>query len=183
MAQTHNYKEIESMALFTSEYLRYLFQSNSDFVKLEYELNHINHYLSIQALRYGPAFSFEAEIEPGLEHAFIPPLLLMTFIENTIKHCVSLTIQLKISLSICTYRKTDKDYLHILIKDSGPGFPPEVLEALTNNQFTSGENGTHIGISNTIQRLIFLYEGDYELKFTNNLDSGACIELLIPYSL
>lgn len=183
MAQTQNYKEIESMALFTSEYLRYLFQSNSDFVKLEYELNHINHYLSIQALRYGPAFSFESEVEPGLEHALIPPLLLMTFIENTIKHCVSLTIQLKISLSICICKESDKVYLQIVIKDSGPGFPPEILEAFNSNEFASGENGTHIGISNTIQRLIFLYEGEYVLNFANNLDFGACVKLWIPYSV
>jgi two-component system, sensor histidine kinase YesM len=183
MAQTQNYKEIESMALFTSEYLRYLFQSNSDYVKLEYELNHINHYLSIQALRYGPAFSYEYEIEPGLEQALIPPLLLMTFMENTIKHCVSLTIKLKISLSISKYTQSDKDYLHILLKDSGPGFPLDVLAALTNLQFTSGENGTHIGISNTIQRLLFLYESDYELNFSNNPDNGACIMLRIPYSI
>ncbi|MDF2869205.1 MAG: histidine kinase [Anaerocolumna sp.] len=181
MAQTKNYKEIESMALFTSKYLRYLFQTNKDFIKLEYELNHVNDYLNIQSLRYGSAFSYQYNIEPGADEAVIPPLILMTFIENTIKHCVSLTITLKITLSVQKCRRWGKDYLKILLKDSGPGFSNEALNVLNSCQSLTGEDGSRIGISNTKERLTFLYGEEYELNFSNNIDMGACIELLLPF--
>lgn len=180
MAQTKNYKEIETMALFTSNYLRYLFQTNKDFISLEYELNHVNDYLNIQSLRYGSAFSYEYRIGEGTKDAVIPPLILMTFIENTIKHCVSLTITLKIRLFVEKLQKWGKDYLHIVIKDTGPGFTADVLNALNGRQSLASEDGTRIGISNTIERLTFLYGDEYELKFSNNDDLGASIELLVP---
>lgn len=180
MAQTKNFKEIESMALFTSKYLRYLFQTNKNFIKLEYELNHINDYLNIQTLRYGTAFSFEYTVEQGIGEALIPPLLLMTFIENTIKHCVSLTITLKIMLTVEKSNLNGKETLHLVLKDSGPGFTDDVMKALNSRQSLASEDGTRIGISNTIERLSFLYGEEYKLCFSNNIDMGACIELSVP---
>jgi sensor histidine kinase YesM len=41
-------------------------------------------------------------------------------------------------------------------------------------------DGTRIGIRNTVERLTFLYGDDFELNFSNNIDMGACIELLVP---
>lgn len=181
MAQTKNYKEIESMALFTSKYLRYLFQTNKDFIKIEYELNHVNDYLNIQALRYGSAFSYECIEESEANESLIPPLILMTFIENIIKHCVSLTITLKITLTTRKVRKWGKDYLHVILRDSGPGFTDEVLNILNSRQSLASESGTRIGITNAFERLTFLYGDDYELKFSNNSDMGACIDLLVPF--
>lgn len=180
MAQTKNYKEIETMALFTSNYLRYLFQTNKDFISLEYELNHVNDYLNIQTLRYGSAFSYECRTGDGTREAVLPPLILMTFIENTMKHCVSLTITLKISLSVEKIRKCEKDYLHIILKDTGTGFTPDMLVALNSRQSVASGDGTRIGIRNTVERLTFLYGDDFELNFSNNIDMGACIELLVP---
>lgn len=182
MAQTKNYLEIESMALFTSKYLRYLFQSNKDFIKLAYELNHVNDYFNIQTLRYGSAFSYECIEESDANEGTIPPLILMTFIENIIKHCVSLTVTLSITLTTKKTRKWGKDYLHIILRDSGPGFTNDILYNLNNNQSLASEDGTRIGITNAFERLTFLYGDDYELKFSNNADMGACIELLVPFN-
>jgi sensor histidine kinase YesM len=182
MAQTQKYKEIESMALFTTKYLRYLFQTNTDFIKIEHEINHINDYLNIQTLRYGSAFSYECKIEPGMEQALIPPLILMTFIENTIKHCVSLTITLKINLEITKIIEEGVEYCRIVLKDTGPGFDPDLLISLNERRPLSIENGSRIGINNTIKRLSFLYEENFVLNFSNNEDLGARIELIIPFN-
>lgn len=181
MAQTKNYKEIESMALFTSKYLRYLFQTNKDFIKIEYELNHVNDYLNIQTLRYGTAFTYKCTCEKEANESLIPPLILMTFIENIIKHCISLTITLNITLNTKKIRKWGKDYINIILKDSGPGFREDVLQSLNNNQLLARVGGTRIGITNVIERLTFLYGEDYTLRFSNNEDMGACIDLLVPF--
>lgn len=182
MAQTKNYKEIESMALFTSKYLRYLFQTNADYIQLEYELNHISDYLNIQTLRYGSAFTYECTIEPGLLEAKIPPLVLMTFVENTIKHCVSLLETLQIHLEVSKRKKNDREYVTLILSDTGPGFDPDILDALNSRTPLTTEEGSRIGISNTIKRLYFLYEEEFELHFSNRESGGARIELVIPYA-
>ncbi|SCP97988.1 sensor histidine kinase [Anaerobium acetethylicum] len=182
MAQTKHYKEIESMALFTSRYLRYLFQTDTDYIKLEYELNHISDYLDIQTLRYGAAFTYESKVETGLLEAAIPPLVLMTFVENTIKHCVSLSEMLRIHLDVSKLVKNDREYVKLVLSDTGPGFDPGILKVLNSRLPLASEEGRHIGISNTIKRLYFLYEDDFELHFSNMEGGGAVIELVIPYA-
>lgn len=182
MAQTKNYKEIESMALFTSKYLRYLFQTNKDFIKLEYELNHVNDYLNIQTLRYGTAFSYKCIEDPRAREGTMPPLILMTFIENIMKHCVSLTVTLNITLTTSKVSKGDKEYLKVTISDSGPGFSHDILSMLNNHQSLASEDGTRIGITNVFERLTFLYGDEYILNFSNNADNGACIELMVPFN-
>lgn len=183
MAQLEQYNDIEAMVLSTSKYLRYLFQTNKDFVKLEYELNHISDYLSIQALRYGLTFSYVCNVEENITQSLIPPLVLMTFVENTIKHCMSLEERLEINLSVKKQIKNEQEYICILIKDTGPGFPPEILEILNTHKILNNENGTSIGISNAIQRLSLLYDDNYELYFSNNENIGATVELIVPYSI
>lgn len=86
MVQLGNYEEENSMILFTSRYLRHLFQADKEFVRIEYELAHIQAYLDIQSLRYGATFTYHCSIDPDDQAALIPPLLLITFIENSTKH-------------------------------------------------------------------------------------------------
>ncbi len=181
MAEMKMDKEIKEMALSTSKYFRYLFQTNQNFVKLEKELGHINDYLAIQKLVHGPAFLFENFIEAGIEKAKIPPLVLQTFIENTIKYSVSLDEQARISLRIFSIDMDNKKFIKIMLKDSGPGFPSDVLDKLQNNIPLTDGKGHHIGINNVVQRLRLLYSGEFLIEFSNGSDSGAFITLIIPY--
>ena len=181
MAQMKMDKEIKEMALSTSKYFRYLFQTNQNFVKLEKELDHINDYLSIQKLVRGPAFSYESLIEPEVEKAKIPPLVLQTFIENTVKYSVSLDEEVSISLRIYYIKVGNDKLLNIKIKDNGPGFPPGILNKLQYNiPLTNGE-GKQIGINNVVQRLQLMYGEKFMIDFSNGSDGGAEIDLTIPY--
>lgn len=179
MAQMEMYKEIKEMALTTSKYFRYLFQTNQNFVKLEKELNHIDDYLSIQKLVHGDAFLFDIFIENEIENTKVPPLVLQTFIENTMKYSVSLDEQIKISLRIDYI--DNKKFIKMTLKDNGPGFPPDILDKLKNNIPLTNKNGKQIGINNVIQRLGLLYSGEFSIEFSNHFDGGAVIELIIPY--
>ncbi|MBD1381533.1 sensor histidine kinase [Metabacillus arenae] len=181
MAQMKMDKEIKEMALSTSKYFRYLFQTNQNFVKLEKELDHIHDYLAIHKLVHGPVFLFETFIQPNSEKAKIPPLVLQTFIENTIKYSVSLDEQVSISLRIYYIDMDNEKFIKITLKDTGPGFPYDVLDKLQNNIPLTNEKGNHIGINNVIQRLRLLYGGDFLIEFSNDSDGGALIVLMIPY--
>ena len=183
MLQTKNYKEIEELTILTSNYLRHLFMVNQDFSELKDEVQHIKDYLEIQRIRYGNSIYFSLNYNDDLQNTLVPSLLLQTFIENTIKHGFSFQDLFTILLSIKKVKTEDSDYIQICIEDNGPGFSEEILSKLNQKQSLITEDGHHIGITNTIERLNLLYPNDYTITFENNEEGGAKILLLIPYKI
>ena len=183
MLQTKNYKEIEELTILTSNYLRHLFMANQDFSELKDEVQHIKDYLEIQRIRYGNSIYFSLDYNDDLQNTLVPSLLLQTFIENTIKHGFSFQDLFTILLSIKKVKTENSDYIQICIEDNGPGFSEEILSKLNQKQSLITEDGHHIGITNTIERLNLLYPNDYTITFENNKEGGAKILLLIPYKI
>ncbi len=183
MLQTKNYKEIEELTILTSNYLRHLFMANQDFSELKDEVQHIKDYLEIQRIRYGNSIYFPLDYNSDLQNTLVPSLLLQTFIENTIKHGFSFQDLFTILLSIKKVKTENSDYIQICIEDNGPGFSEEILSKLNQKQSLITEDGHHIGITNTIERLNLLYPNDYSIAFENNEEGGAKILLLIPYKI
>lgn len=183
MLQTKNYKEIEELTILTSNYLRHLFMANQDFSELKDEVQHIKDYLEIQRIRYGNSIYFSLDYNSDLQNTLVPSLLLQTFIENTIKHGFSFQDLFIILLSIKKVKTENSDYIQICIEDNGPGFSEEILSKLNQKHSLITEDGHHIGITNTIERLNLLYPNDYTITFENNKEGGAKILLLIPYKI
>ena len=181
MAQMQLYQEIEQMALSTSRYFRYIFQNDGDFVKLRDEIEHVRIYLDIQKHRYPDALVYRIDVEEMLAAEIqIPPLVLQTFVENAVKYAVSRISQVHIELAVRLEREDGEERMTIRITDTGPGFPPEILECLQNGRPLDQSAGNHIGIMNTLQRLASLYNGDAVVSFSNREDGGACVILSLP---
>lgn len=182
MAQMQLYREIEQMALSTSRYFRYIFQNDGDFVKLRDEIEHVRIYLDIQKHRYPDALAYRIEERDLLGDARIPPLVLQTFVENAVKYAVSRVSQVQIELAVRLRQEAGEERLVIRIADTGPGFPPEILECLQKGSPLDQSAGNHIGIMNTLQRLASLYSGQAAVSFSNREDGGACVILSLPAS-
>ncbi|HEO8422127.1 TPA: histidine kinase [Yersinia enterocolitica] len=184
MAELHMFAEIKKMSIATSRYFRYLFQTNHYLVSLKKELDHISDYLSIQQLLHGPTFHYETAIQLNIEEMQIPPLILQTFIENSIKYGfsdINYEETLVISLSITPAK--DEQKLNITIKDNGPGYPLDILNKLQNQLPLSEVNGKQIGINNVIQRLQMFYGNSFSISFSNGINDGAFVQLVIPKQL
>ncbi|SHN56142.1 MULTISPECIES: sensor histidine kinase [unclassified Paenibacillus] len=179
MAQMQMYEEIESMALATSRYFRYIFQSGENFVLLKDEIEHVRTFLDIQKSRYRDAFSYRIEHPDVITGIAVPPLVIQTFIENAVKYGVSRDRELCITLSVTEQRQENGDHVLIRISDTGPGFSPDVLDALMRGEALEQTGGNRIGIMNTIQRLELLYRDEANITFANDA-SGARITLSLP---
>jgi sensor histidine kinase YesM len=179
MAQMQMYEEIESMALATSRYFRYIFQSGENFVLLENEIEHVRTFLDIQKSRYRDAFSYRIEQPEVITGIAVPPLVIQTFIENAVKYGVSRDRELCITLSVTEERQEHGEHVLIQISDTGPGFSRDVLDALMRGEALEQTGGNRIGIMNTIQRLELLYGEEANITFANDA-SGARITLSLP---
>ncbi|WP_232061277.1 cache domain-containing sensor histidine kinase [Paenibacillus odorifer] len=181
MAQIHMYKEIENMTLSTSKYFRYIFQNGENFVRLEDEIEHVRTYLEIQKQRYQDAFIYYIEQENQAGSVEIPPLVLQTFIENSIKYAISREHEAEIRLTVQRLQMDqEEEMLVIQLTDTGPGFPSQVLEKLNLGEPLDQSKGTQIGIMNTLKRLEYLYLKRATVNFSNLEGGGASVILYLP---
>ena len=109
--------------------------------------------------------------------------MLITFIENTIKHAYAGNQILQISLTVKQKYIEESQYLQIDITDSGQGFSEEILEKIMHKENPGTDERVHVGILNSMQRLQLLYGNNHKIRFFNGESGGAHIQLLIPYQI
>ncbi|GAA3411218.1 sensor histidine kinase [Paenibacillus hodogayensis] len=180
-AQVHNYAVIPEMALALVNYFRYmLFQSNKTEVMLSDEIAQIGNYLRIQEMRYEDNLTYDISVPDELMSCLVPPLLIQTFVENTIKHAV--TMDEPIHLDIVASYDPERTQMMLLIKDSGKGFSDDVLRKLSAEEDLINDQAEHLGIWNAKYRLRLLHGEKAAITFANGEEWGAEIRIVLPIS-
>jgi signal transduction histidine kinase len=122
-------------------------------------------YLEIQRIRMGPRLKFAVEIPEALQDAPAPPLMLLTLVENAVKHGVS---PMPGGGFVGVSARVQGTELRLQVTDSGQGFTR-----------TSG-NGT--GLANTRARLAAMYGSSARLDIGFNHPSGVAATITLPYA-
>ena len=167
---------VKKMVIYLVNYFRYIVNLKKDFVELRYEFRHVENYLNIQKERTLNKIDFYVEWEHSVSDVLIPPLILQTFVENSIKYAVS---DNKLYIIIRGYEEDGK--LKIVISDTGQGFGEKTLQSIRTFLETREDDGQlGVGIVNTVQRMDILYHGEESLTVRNAESGGACIEICLP---
>jgi sensor histidine kinase YesM len=150
-----------------AEMFRFSLRKNTgQFVTLEEEIGFLKKYLAIESVRFGDRLTIDWQIDPDSKSAKVPSFILQPIVENAFKHGLSHS-QGNVSLRISS--KTLEDLISLEIFNSGPNLP--------ENWELNKEKG--IGISNTIDRLMKLYENKFRF-IINQKEDGISMELRIP---
>lgn len=171
---------VQQISLDLSNHLRYTL-SNTATVTLGEEIGHVRNYLQLSQLRFPDNIACDISIPKEIEMAKIPTLLLQTFVENTIKYEVvagELTTIHIIGKKIVT---KNREQIHLLIWDTGEGFPPDFLKMLNSEEWKPQKDGKKIGLYNIIQRLRLIYGENISIRFSNREGAGAQIDIIIPF--
>lgn len=146
---THNDNALESLEKFISM-LRYIHTTSMcDFVALSDEVDYIKQYVALQSLRLNEMTTVKMDIDIENESLHIPPMLLVTFVENCFKHGISPVEESEISI--------------MLTERSG-----NLIFSTVNRIFPVKRIGEHMGIENCRKRLELLYPGKHVMD--NNSD-------------
>ena len=130
----------------------------------------------IQRERTQNKIDFFVEWEHSVSNVLIPPLILQTFVENSIKYAVN---DNKLFIILRGYEENGK--LKIRISDTGQGFDEETLRNIRSFLETRVDEGRlGVGIVNTVQRMDILYQGEAELHVGNSPTGGAVTEICLP---
>ncbi|MFX3636949.1 MAG: histidine kinase [Candidatus Pristimantibacillus sp.] len=181
LAKVKNYELTMKLTRSLVHYFRYMFRSNTTFVSLKDELEHTRNYLGIQALRFPEKLKWTIEAPDYLMDTPIPPLVIQSFVENSIKHAVTMDRLVHISVRIDFLDEDSGTWVKISIKDTGSGFSDEVLRELQAGRSVENERGEHTGIWNVQRRLNLLYGDSVSIRFANDSESGgATVFLVLP---
>lgn len=126
LAEKKQYGEIQESILALSEYFRYIFRNNIELVSLEEEIHSVSSYIKLQQLYFSCWPELGIDISADTTDVLVPPLSILTFVENSIKHCQDRS-HIKIQLKTAHVSIEQQDYLNITISDNCGGFPLEAL--------------------------------------------------------
>lgn len=183
LAQTKDCELIQQMVLYLVGYFRHISQDGMKPVSLLSEIEHVKDYISIQQIRFPGRIQFNYTMDAELESFLVPPLIILTFIENSIVHAQGPKRSIMcIDMELIAKKKSDGTYLCIHISDNGRGFTSEQLKMLNAPVADVQIGAEHgIGIHNIRNRLNLLY-GNKALLIISNapLGHGAVIEMELP---
>ncbi|MDR6560671.1 MULTISPECIES: histidine kinase [unclassified Arcicella] len=134
-----------------------LYESNEQTISLEREISFLTNFIELEKIRNTKRLKVDFVVE-GEIHGNIPPMILVTFVENAFKHSI---VDLK---SRCFIK------IHLKVVDDSLSF--EVVNSKSNivsiNRKTTFGG---IGLSNTKKRLITLYPNAHSLEIKDEKDT------------
>ncbi|WP_339893389.1 histidine kinase [uncultured Algibacter sp.] len=136
------------MVLKLSEMMQYiLYDVKGSKASLLKEINHINNFIDIEQLRFEDNIDVEMDITGNIEDVHVPPLLLLSFVENAFKHGMRENDKLKINMS---FEVLNSEYLEFTI---------------TNNHNPKAylDKSAGIGNENAKRRLTLLFSNNFIL--------------------
>ena len=138
-----------------------LYEGNKQGVSLSRELDFIRHYVTLMQLRYTDKVRINMDLPHEVPDRQIPPLILITFIENAFKHGISYQHESFIEVTVAV----EDDTLRFSCRNSKAEKPNE-------------EKGG-VGLDNIRRRLNLIYDKQYSLKLKSEPDTYT-VELIIP---
>lgn len=142
--------------------MRYIHTSSMcDFVPLSEEVDYIRQYVGLQNLRLNEMTSVVVDIDIDDCSLAIPPMLLVTFVENCFKHGVS---------------PVEKSCIRVRLHEKNGK-----LDFLTENRvFPVKRIGEHMGIENCRKRLALIYPEKHRLEI---IDEGTAFKVELTIDL
>lgn len=177
MTAARKYTQMQEMILTLSEYLRAVLKDHDMIVPLEKELDSVRSYVKLQQMSSARPPEYEEDVSPQLLQFGIPPMSLLTFVENSFKYEKSGEGSMQILIKARLFLDGEEKFVNITIMDNGEGFPEEVLEILNDPE--KRMPGEHMGINNVEQRFSLIYQKPCSFVYSNM--NGACVDIFIPF--
>ncbi|MEA5427258.1 sensor histidine kinase [Arcicella lustrica] len=133
-----------------------LYESNQPTISLEKEISFLSNFIELEKMRNTKRLQVNFEIEGDI-HGNIPPMILITFVENAFKHCVG---DLYSNSFIKILLKVENDKLYFEVENSKS-------DLTTNNQRKTFGG---IGLTNVKKRLANLFPSTHSMQIENQED-------------
>lgn len=166
---------------FLASILRYSFENSHEVVTTSQVMSWLDHYLTLQKLRFGNSFDYMGFADEKVKDWTIRKLLIQPFVENAVLHgfagkrfgCILLV----------QFKPFGKERMRVTITDNGHGMPAPMVQEL--NRFFRNEQerlswSDGVGLTNAKQRLLLYYHGQAKVFFRSQENTQTVVTLLLP---
>jgi len=130
---------------------------------LEHELALAAAYLEVQKIRMGPRLAVRIDVPPALQALPFPPMMLVTLVENAIRHGLNPLPQ---GGEVRIVARGGEGRLRVQVADTGAGL--------------AESSGTGVGLANIRARLTTMFEGRARLLLAQQPGSGVVATIEVP---
>ena len=115
------YENMYDFTGYLGRYIRYSLRRHVSDVTLDDELDHIENYVAMQNLQHPNSVLLMADVPDEARRCAMPAFIVYTFVENCIKHALSMETMLSVFISA----QVTQESLYLAIEDDSTGFPEE----------------------------------------------------------
>lgn len=171
-----NQDKAQRIILSLSRLLRYSINQGHNSVKLSEDMNYIDDYLSLHAIRYNQRLTYTIDIPAELKAMIIPKLIIQPIIENSIKYGYDSQTRLAITIRV----EREGSHCLLTVVDDGGGITSERLKVIQQT-LTASENRTNsVGLYNTHRRICLMFGSAYGLTIKSEVGKGTCVQIRLP---
>lgn len=171
-------EQIKRLSRLVSDYLRGTFRKSMKPVSLSEELAFVKNYLSVFGCMNGVECPLSLSVDEALAEFPIPPLMIQTFVENSIKYRRGEDEVFGIYISAQREFAGEKPVVRIVIRDSGKGMPKEICRMWNQGEFLTGDERYHVGVRNAVQRMQMMYGENSGISFSSEEGEGLSVTML-----
>ncbi len=144
----------------------------STFTTLRDEIALAHAYLAIMEIRMGGKLRATINVPDTLQETRLPPLMLLTLIENAVKHGIARSPQ---GGEIAISASAQDEGIELLVADTGAGLVQSAHESALGRQQHSG-----VGLSNIRERLAMIYGDAATLQIAAREPRGVVARIVLP---
>lgn len=176
LVQMGEYKSVQKMILYLSDYFHYINIGNEDFARFGDEFNLIQMYLDVSQIRYPDLFETIYDVSEEVKEVLIPQMLVHNFVENFIKHGIALTRRNHILIQ--AYVRREEAVFRV--EDDGQGISEAEIEAINSGKFNYPDGKNHLGVKNSFDRVSFFYGEKGRIHFESKENEGTIVTITVP---
>ncbi|MDI4643694.1 sensor histidine kinase [Cohnella hashimotonis] len=175
LAKANGQTEIDRFVAVFSRVLHYNLGKEGGIVRMENELEALQHYIDLQRTRYNYQFEVRVDVDPATYKVPIPRFILQPLVENALYHGLGD----EGGMIAVTVRMEEDDHASIAVTDDGVGMSPADLERLMG-EGTERKVGIGIGLQFVNKTMQFYYGEAYRLHIASEPGKGTSMRLRFP---
>ncbi|MEK4877919.1 MULTISPECIES: sensor histidine kinase [Paenibacillus] len=161
MATLKNNHEVAQMAISLSESFKLSLNKGNEMIPVYKELKHIEHYLTIQNIRYNNRFEYIQDVDSAIMGMEMLKLIIQPLVENAIYH----GLEPKVGAGkIMLHGKVKDGWITFVVEDDGVGIA----------DMAAIEQG--FGLRNVKERLKMYYGESSTFRITSEVGGGTRVE-------
>lgn len=170
--------EVSELSLALSHIFRYSMDMKDHLSTVQNEIVHLKNYLYVMNVRMQNSLVVTFDVKDEHRDLSIPRLSLQPIVENAINHGLK---NKRGEKNIFIYSVEEDNAVSIIVEDNGIGMNQEEVNALVeNNEISSLDKGSSIGLVNINARMKMIFGKDYGIKVESMIGKGSKVILRLP---